>query len=88
MGNAINDKFILLREPSKVSKWYPVDDNIRANQFRGQSEDCPRPVGLQHTIECSRKIVDIELTKLGGYDYCWNSCSIKDCPAYMANRYD
>lgn len=63
------------------SKYYPLDDNLRARIAKGHSQSCPMPNILIQTFYMPKSIADIEVSVSRGI-YCWEECRINDCPAY------
>ena len=83
----------MTKNPTKVNemtlhsdgKYYPNDHKLRASRIDGHSGNCPIPTEQIQTFTFKRNLVDIEVRK-GSESYCWDTCTIGDCPAYIAER--
>jgi hypothetical protein len=75
----------ILGERKILEVYYPHHDAERANVLNGQTE-CPfNSFNLETTLVFPIATVQA-LVEAGDADYCWNHCTITDCPAYIANR--
>lgn len=69
-------------------KVIPLNEEDRAKTEMGNPLVCPKYFGAilaDQTRVISRNRAD-RLVSRGYADFCWNSCGIDDCPAYLANR--
>jgi len=78
-------------------KYYPVGvatgaagflrggSSIRASRTLRDSMDCPMP--LVANVGCMYSVNSVvNLIGPNGDGFCWDSCKIKDCPAYREMR--
>lgn len=65
---------------------YPFYEADRASIVTGQSRECPYRAQRQEVrTQIPLPIAEAMVTK-GGYNYCWDSCTITDCPAYRMEK--
>jgi len=84
MNKQTIDEFILIDHSTLVPRAFEA----KANPFNGHSAECPYFAALMRTratIVFNKEQAD-KLIKSHEHDYCWNNCSITDCPTYVQEK--
>lgn len=65
----------------------PYDACNRPNTAGGSKVICPYENPMQSLLVFEKSIeVESREVKNEGYDFCWNSCDIENCPTYVKER--
>ena len=65
---------------------HSVEDRAEVKPFGNSSKSCPYNIPrLKQTYVFNKEKIEIIKRQLDA-NYCWDSCNIIDCPAYIKNK--